>query len=1696
MVYTVSRYYLVAGPSRQRRRGQIAAEAESHAMTDGSKEGVAGNRPRQGHRPDHQQAKVTPLRPSAKPRRSSLGDSEQRYRTLFDTMAEGFALHEIICDADGRPCDYRFLEVNPAFEQQSGLKAVDLIGRTIREIMPDIEPMWIERYGRVALTGKSEMFQASSEALGRDFEVRAYQAGPGRFATVFTDITGRKRAERTAHELALFPEQNPFPVLRIGTDGTLLYANAGSTTLLRSWNCQIGQAPPSRVRRAVEETLRTGKPDEIDIPCGSTLYSFAIAPIPEEGYANLYGRDVTESRAAEETLRSTLAEKQFLASIVERSSQAFGVGYPDGRLGEVNPAFEALTGYSAAELRTIDWNETLTPPEWCELEAKKLAELHRTGQPVCYQKEYIRKDGTRVPVELLVHLATDNAGHPQYYFSFITDITERKRAEELVTASERKYRELVETANSVVLRWDCDGMIQFVNGPGAQLLGYEPEELIGRSVGILVPDTESTGRNLSSLVQDILDHPEQYVCNPNENIGKDGRRIWIAWTNKPIVDEDGDVREILAIGNEITALKEAEAALRRSQEDLSQAQTVGQIGSWRLDIRRNALTWSDETCRIFGVPKGTPMTYDRFLEIIHPEDRIQVQTQWQACLRGEPYDIQHRIVVDGQIKWVREKAYLDFDDGKPVGGFGIVQDVTERKAAEQALHDANEQLHDQAEELAAINEELQTQTEELRAQAEELRKSEEALRSSEQRLRWALQGAAGGAWDWDLVTGQAWWSDEMYELWGVAPGTRMSLHNSLPIVLEEDRQRLQAAVEDSIARHGDYRCEFRIQHCQRGERWMASYGRLVRDRSGKPVRLLGISLDITERKQTEESIRRQGVVLKGVNRILRESLACDTDEEVGRACLAVTEEVTTSQFGFIGELNAAGLLDDIAISNPGWDACSMIAKDGSGKLPANLKVHGIYGRVLREGKGLFTNDPSLHPDRVGVPDGHPNLTAFLGVPLIHHGETVGMIGLGNRDGGYRQEDLEAVEALAPAVVEALMRKRAEQALRDSEQRLRTALEGGRMGLWEWDIPNDLSYGDDRVHELLHIYRPEPVPSEVFFDHVHHDDRERLRTQIQQALTSGEDLQTEFRAGYSRGEIAWLALRSRILCDDQERAVRMLGIIFDITQRKQMEDALCRLNDQLEEEVQAQTEELKNTVKRLQDEVARRRLAERDLYERSRLLEGFFRHTITPLAFMDREFNFVQVNDAYAQADEQEPAYFAGRNHFALYPNAENQAIFEDVVKTKQPYLALAKAFTYANNPERGVSYWNWQLTPLLDDSGEVRYLVLNLQDVTERQEAVQELEGRTSQLQRLTAELSEAEDRERQRLAELLHDDLQQLLVGSKLRLNILAKKTRNAPEILGIVEEATDLIAESIQKSRGLSHELSPPVLHHGDLREVLQWLIEQIHTTCGLKVRLKIGDGVDVHSQTLKTFTYKAAREMLFNVVKHANVKRAAIVVQQSDESLRLTVSDRGRGFESERLDIASQNGFGLFHIRERVQLLGGSMTVQSIPGRGSRIILTIPRNVTEEVTTTVHGSGAPAATTSTEPLAPPAAHSNPAKRRFRVLLVDDHKVMRDGLAALLEEEPDIEVIGQAGNGRDAITMTAQLKPDVVIMDVVMPIINGEEATRQIKERWPTVRILALSMLEEDATRERMILAGAEAFLSKAGPSEVIAAAIRHSS
>ena len=165
-------------------------------------------------------------------------------------------------------------------------------------------------------------------------------------------------------------------------------------------------------------------------------------------------------------------------------------------------------------------------------------------------------------------------------------------------------------------------------------------------------------------------------------------------------------------------------------------------------------------------------------------------------------------------------------------------------------------------------------------------------------------------------------------------------------------------------------------------------------------------------------------VLEAINRIFLEALTCDNEEDLGRTCLRVAEELTGSAFGFIGEVNPMGRFDTFAISNPGWDACR-IEHSQATMLITDMEIGGLWGRVIKDGRPLLTNDPPNHPDSSGIPEGHPPLTSFLGVPLKQGDSTVGMISLANKKNGYSETDVKAVESLSLAMSQALRSKRAE-----------------------------------------------------------------------------------------------------------------------------------------------------------------------------------------------------------------------------------------------------------------------------------------------------------------------------------------------------------------------------------------------------------------------------------------------------------------------------------------------------------------------------------------------------------------------------------------------------------------------------------------------------------------------------------------------
>ncbi len=280
-------------------------------------------------------------------------------------------------------------------------------------------------------------------------------------------------------------------------------------------------------------------------------------------------RDLTVARRTELALKAS--ERRF-RQMVESAPIAISICNTLGEFEYINPMFQRTFGYSIDEIAEADqWFQKAYPDtghrktsqtDWLQL----IAEVAHTQQSGTALETMITcRDGSLRIMEIFV------APMGNSLLAVFNDLTERQRAEKQLQESENKYRELVENANSIILRWNCRGKITFINEFGLRFFGYTQEELIGQHIlGTIVPWDESADRGLHPIMKDICQNPVQFEHTINENIRRDGTRIWISWTNKTVLDNQDQVTEIFSIGSDITAQKHAEDALAQHQSHLEE----------------------------------------------------------------------------------------------------------------------------------------------------------------------------------------------------------------------------------------------------------------------------------------------------------------------------------------------------------------------------------------------------------------------------------------------------------------------------------------------------------------------------------------------------------------------------------------------------------------------------------------------------------------------------------------------------------------------------------------------------------------------------------------------------------------------------------------------------------------------------------------------------------------------------------------------------------------------------------------------------------------------------------------------------------------------------------------------------------------------------------------------------------------------
>ncbi len=441
------------------------------------------------------------------------------------------------------------------------------------------------------------------------------------------------------------------------------------------------------LKQRVIETGASAR-SEIAFPLttGTRVFDIQAEPLLDESGSvtaiTTVAVDTTESQRADEALR--VSEERFRVLFEGHGAVMLLMEPESGQILDANPAAVRFYGYSREQLQAMHIGQiNQLPPEEVAAERRRAA----AGAKNVFTFPHRLASGEVRIVEVYSTPVTVR-GRPTL-FSIIHDVTARKQAEEALEQTRSMLAEAQEIAHVGSFEYDAATQTTLWSEEEFRIYGLDPA---GPSPAYDVMLAECIHPDDAAPLHEAFTKAMQTGSTyelEHRIVRPDGSVRWVYDRARPDFDDSDNLLRYVGATQDITERKLAEAALLLSREDLDRAQAVGQIGWWRLDTRENVLTWSGENYRIFGLPIGAPLTYETFLSVVHPDDRAFVDARWLAGLRGEPYDIEHRLLVEGRVKWVREKAFLEHDEaGELLGGFGITQDIPELKLAEQALRES------------------------------------------------------------------------------------------------------------------------------------------------------------------------------------------------------------------------------------------------------------------------------------------------------------------------------------------------------------------------------------------------------------------------------------------------------------------------------------------------------------------------------------------------------------------------------------------------------------------------------------------------------------------------------------------------------------------------------------------------------------------------------------------------------------------------------------------------------------------------------------------------------------------------------------------------------------------------------------------------------------------------------------------------
>ncbi len=728
---------------------------------------------------------------------------------------------------------------NPGAEKLFGYSAQEALGQAMVMLIPpervSEEHNILERIRRGESVDHFDTIRVRKD--GKQFDVSVtispIRDGNGKVvgaSKIARDITERKRAEDEIRTLARFPSENPNPVLRLGSDGTLLYANKASQPILNQWGCAIGDCVPTFWRELAVDAFASQREITLDTECGERFFTFTVVPVVDVGYVNLYGRDITERKGAEEALRESEARYR---ALIEATDTGFVVVDQQNRVVDANAEYVRLTGHR--DLNQVRGRSVL---EWTaayekERNAEAVERCSREGRIRNLEIDYVDSSGNITPIE--INATVVQTGGTPLIFTLCRDITKRKRAEVALRESEARFRSYIEHAPQAVFVADEQSHFVDFNPAALELLGYDAATLAGMRIADIhaAEDQEALRQDLAKLLAEGRLEGEKRLKK------RDGQLIWVLLRAATL----GGGRS-MAYCQDITDRKNTEKEMRWKSAFFKAVVHSSLDGILVVDEQGRKVVQNQQFNNLLKIPRRIAEQDDdteQFKYMVnstkHPEqfrDKVlYLYSHPDVCSRDE-IEFKDGTVLDRCSSPVLGK------DGKYYGRVWAFRDITERKRAEAALRDSEKRFR--------------------------------SLAVATSQVIWSTDGhgqVCGPLRSWQAYTGQ---SDE--EIQG--SGWSKALH---PEDVEPAVRIWNRAVETKTG----YETEYRVRRHDGVYCHFAVRGAPVVADDGSIREWIGTCTDITEHKQEEQKRVALEVQLRHAQKL----------EAIGQLAAGIAHEINT-----------------------------------------------------------------------------------------------------------------------------------------------------------------------------------------------------------------------------------------------------------------------------------------------------------------------------------------------------------------------------------------------------------------------------------------------------------------------------------------------------------------------------------------------------------------------------------------------------------------------------------------------------------------------------------------------------------------------------------------------------------------------------------------------------------------------------------